>query len=78
MVDFSIRNARKDVSKLQKNINFKSASPKQAPKLQAESEVLLLPLKKGVAKTALPLKMTAYMMSGKPIIASIDTDSGAA
>jgi glycosyltransferase involved in cell wall biosynthesis len=64
--------------KYNKSIHFKSASPKQVPELQAESEVLLLPLKKGVAKTALPSKMTAYMMSGKPIIASIDTDSGAA
>ena len=64
--------------KYNKNICFKSASPKQVPELQAESEVLLLPLKKGVAKTALPSKMTAYMMSGKPIIASIDEDSGAA
>jgi glycosyltransferase involved in cell wall biosynthesis len=64
--------------KYNKNIHFKSASPKQVPELQAESEVLLLPLKKGVAKTALPSKMTAYMMSGKPIIASIDADSGAA
>jgi glycosyltransferase involved in cell wall biosynthesis len=64
--------------KYNKNIRFKSASPKQVPELQAESEVLLLPLKKGVAKTALPSKMTAYMMSGKPIIASIDEDSGAA
>ena len=64
--------------KYNKNIRFKSASPKQVPELQAESEVLLLPLKKGVAKTALPSKMTAYMMSGKPIIASIDADSGAA
>ena len=64
--------------KYNKNIRFKSVSPKQVPELQAESEVLLLPLKKGVAKTALPSKMTAYMMSGKPIIASIDEDSGAA
>ena len=28
-----------------------------------------------MAKTALPSKLTAYMFSGKPIIASIDLDS---
>ena len=43
-----------------------------------QSEVLLLSLKKGVAKTALPSKLTAYMLSAKPIIASVDEDSGTA
>ena len=43
--------------------------------MQSKADVLMLPLKKGVAKTALPSKLTAYMLSGKPIIASIDLDS---
>lgn len=58
-----------------KAIEFYEVSGEEVPKMQAKSDVLMLPLRKGVAKTALPSKLTAYMLSGKPIIASIDIDS---
>lgn len=59
----------------EKRIEFIQVTPEQVPKIQSMADILLLPLKKGVAGTALPSKMTAYMFSGKPIIASIDMDS---
>jgi len=60
------------------DIQFIEASPDQVPSIQSKADVLLLPLKKGVAGTALPSKLTAYMFSKKPIICSIDEDSEAA
>jgi glycosyltransferase involved in cell wall biosynthesis len=45
---------------------------------QGEANVLILCLKKAVAKTATPSKLTAYMLSGRPIIASVDVDSDCA
>lgn len=57
------------------NIKFIDVSPAEVPALQAQADVLLLPLKKGIAATALPSKLTAYMFSAKPIIASVDTPS---
>lgn len=57
------------------NIEFIDILPDQVPWLQAKADVLLLPLKKGIAATALPSKMTAYMFSAKPIIASVDESS---
>ena len=58
-----------------KIIEFYEVSGKGVPLMQDKADVLMLPLKKGVAKTALPSKLTAYMLSGKPIIASIDLGS---
>jgi glycosyltransferase involved in cell wall biosynthesis len=58
-----------------KTIEFHEVSGKEVPNMQSKADVLLLPLKKGVARTALPSKLTAYMLSAKPIIASIDLDS---
>ena len=58
-----------------KEIQFYDVSGGEVPAMQAKADVLMLPLKRGVAKTALPSKLTAYMLSGKPVIASIDIDS---
>lgn len=58
-----------------KNIFFIDAQPEQVASIQAQADVLLLPLRKGIAATALPSKMTAYMLSGKPILASVDQPS---
>lgn len=57
------------------DIQFIEALPAQVPKIQAKADVLLLPLKRGIAETALPSKLTAYMFSSKPIIASVDQPS---
>ncbi len=65
-------NVAKEISK---DIRFMDVSPEQVASVQAQADILLLPLKKGIAATALPSKMTAYMFSAKPIIASVDEPS---
>lgn len=74
-----------DKSKCQKiagaydcDIQFVSVLPKEVPAVQSKADVLIMPLKKGAANTALPSKMTAYMFSAKPIIALVDSDSESA
>ena len=59
-------------------IEFIEANLEDVPKIQAKADILLLPLKKGIGKTASPSKLPAYMFSKKPIIASVDMDSDSA
>ena len=59
-------------------IEFIEANLEDVPKIQVKADVLLLPLRKGIGKTASPSKLSAYMFSKKPIIASIDLDSDSA
>jgi glycosyltransferase involved in cell wall biosynthesis len=59
-------------------IAFCEASPEDVPELQSHADVLLLPLKKGIAKTATPSKLTAYLLSSKPIIACVEEDTDVA
>jgi len=59
-------------------VEFIDAPSENVGKIQAESDVLILSLKKGVAKLALPSKLPAYMFSSKPIIASVDVESDTA
>lgn len=54
------------------NIYFISLKPDEVTEVQKQADVLLLPLKKGIGKTASPSKLSAYMMSEKPIIACVD------
>lgn len=61
-----------------KNIKFISAPSSEVGKIQATADILILSLRKGAARLALPSKLTAYMLSGKPIIASVDYDSDTA
>ncbi len=42
------------------------------------ADVLILPLKKGAGKYSIPSKLAGYMLSGKPVLAYIDTNSDAA
>ena len=58
--------------------SFASVTPDQVARKQSEADVLVLCLKKGVARTATPSKLTAYMFSGRPIVASVDLDSDCA
>lgn len=60
------------------DVSFGAVSPEQVADKQRTANVLVLCLKKGVAKTATPSKLTAYMLSGRPIIASVDLDSDCA
>jgi glycosyltransferase involved in cell wall biosynthesis len=59
-------------------IRFSEVTPGQVPEIQSEADVLLLPLKKGIAKTATPSKLTAYLLSSKPVIATVEADSDVA
>ena len=59
-------------------ITFGAVAPSEVAAKQSEADILVLCLKKGVAKTATPSKLTAYMLTGRPIVASVDTDSDCA
>ena len=60
------------------NVNFRSAPQEEAGAIQASSDILLLSLKSGGAKLALPSKLSAYMFSARPILAVVDHDSDVA
>lgn len=60
------------------NVYFDQVSREEVPFVQAEADVMVLALPKGNGGLCLPSKMTSYMLSGKPILASLDLDSAAA
>ena len=60
------------------NIEFWSVPDGRVPEIQAQADVLLLPIKKGAASSSIPSKLPAYMFSKKPIIACVDEDSDSA
>lgn len=64
--------------KFNNKIEFWDVPEGLVPKIQNEADVMLLPIKKGAAKSSIPSKLPAYMFSQKPIIASVDTDSDTA
>lgn len=69
----------KELSKsLNMCVEFDVVTPDQVPEKQAEADVLILSLKEGVARTATPSKLTAYLYSGRPVIACVDIDSDCA
>ena len=57
------------------NVSFGFVSRDEIPKVQAESDVLVLALPTGNGNLCLPSKLTSYMLSGKPVLASVDQDS---
>lgn len=59
------------------NIKFGIVSREEVPKIQSSANVLVLALPKGNGGLCLPSKMTSYMLSGRPILASIDKNSAA-
>ncbi len=59
-------------------VSFGTVAPEQVAEVQGTADVLVLCLQKGVAKTATPSKLTAYMLSGRPVIACVDIDSDCA
>lgn len=61
----------------EKNIIFGMVSREEVPAIQAKADVTVFALPKGNGGICLPSKMTSYMLSGKPILASIDKDSTA-
>ena len=58
-----------------KNINFDMVSREKVAFVQSQADVLVLALPKGNGNLCLPSKMTSYMLSGKPVLASVDEDS---
>jgi len=60
------------------DIRFVDAPSDKVPELLASADVLILPLREGVGKYSIPSKLAGYMLSSKPVIAFIDTESDAA
>lgn len=60
------------------NIEFLDVPDGKVPKIQDMADVMLLPIKKGAASSSIPSKLSAYMFSKKPIIASVDLNSDSA
>ena len=58
--------------------SFSVVTAEEVPEKQQDADVLVLSLLSGVAKTATPSKLTAYMFSGRPILACVDKDSDTA
>lgn len=56
-------------------IRFNQVNRNMVPAIQNEADVMVLALPKGNGGLCLPSKMTSYMLSGKPILASIDSCS---
>lgn len=58
-----------------KNVSFGFVKRTEIPQVQANASALVLALPTGNGNLCLPSKMTSYMLSGKPVIASVDQDS---
>ena len=48
---------------------------RKVPLLQALADVCLLPMRRGSGVSSIPSKLSAYMLSGKPVLASVDDES---
>lgn len=59
-------------------IEFWPVPDGKVPEIQAQADIMLLPIKKGAASSSIPSKLPAYMFSKKPIIACVDQDSDTA
>ena len=58
-----------------KNVSFGFVKRTEIPQVQANASALVLALPTGNGNLCLPSKMTSYMLSGKPVLASVDQDS---
>lgn len=58
-----------------KNVVFDQVSRDKLAFIQSQADVLVLALPEGNGNLCLPSKMTSYMLSGKPVLASVDKDS---
>lgn len=58
-----------------KNVSFGYVKRTEIPQVQANASALVLALPSGNGNFCLPSKMTSYMLSGKPILASVDFES---
>lgn len=70
---------KKKATKLNLNtIEFWPVPDGKVPEIQEQADVMLLPIKKGAARSSIPSKLPAYMFSAKPIIACVDENSDTA
>ena len=58
-----------------KNVSFGFVKRTEIPQVQADASALVLALPTGNGNLCLPSKMTSYLLSGKPVLASVDQDS---
>lgn len=62
-----------------RNIMFISdPDARNVPQLQSMADVCLLPLKRGAGSSSIPSKLSAYLFSEKPVLATVDEDSDTA
>lgn len=61
------------------NIRFLS-EPRtdRVPLVQSLADVCLLPVRRGAAFTSIPSKLSSYLLSAKPVLASVDSESESA
>ena len=57
------------------NVIFDEVEKTQVPKVQAKMNVLILALPTGNGGLCLPSKMTSYMLSGRPVLASVESST---
>lgn len=57
------------------NVSFGFVSRKEIPAVQSSASVLILALPSGNGNLCLPSKLTSYLLSGRPVFASVDQDS---
>lgn len=58
-----------------RNVIFDQVSRDKVAFVQSQADVLVLALPKGNGNLCLPSKLTSYMLSGKPVLASVDKES---
>lgn len=57
------------------NVSFGFVSRNEIPVVQSDASVLILALPAGNGNLCLPSKLTSYLLSGRPVLASVDQDS---
>lgn len=57
------------------NVVFDMVEKKHVPEVQSKMSVLVLALPKGNGGLCLPSKMTSYMLSGRPVLASVEASA---
>lgn len=60
------------------NVRFNIVKSSQIPQVQSEASILVLALPSGNGTLCVPSKITSYMLSGRPILASVDLDCATA
>lgn len=74
----SMKEKMREQSASYKKIEFWDVPNGKVPEIQSQADCMLLPIKKGAARSSIPSKLPAYMFSAKPIIGCVDADSDTA